>query len=54
MEEIITGFCKSMDQSRMVIVEDGEASCAYLSCPHVVSCLLAKKIKAALEDSHGD
>ncbi len=52
MEEILTGFCKSMDQSRMVIVEDGEVSCAYLSCPHVVSCQLAMRIRAALEESH--
>ena len=48
-EKVISGYCKALDQSRMVVAEkDGEsweADCAWPNCPHAPSCPIA----AALE-----
>ncbi|MBQ9762695.1 MAG: hypothetical protein IJV82_06440 [Oscillospiraceae bacterium] len=49
-EDFITGYCRSIDQSRMVavITEDGrllEADCQYETCPHTQSCPIAQKIE---------
>ncbi len=49
MEEILTGYCRCLDQSRMVVVEDGEPDCAYFGCPHVQSCEIAKRIREICE-----
>ena len=52
-EKFVTGYCRLMDQSRMValVLEDGhltETDCAYPNCPHVPNCPVAAKI--AMED----
>ena len=49
-ERFFSGYCKAMDQSRMVAVVtvDGtleEVDCAYPGCPHAVSCPIAKEIQ---------
>ena len=46
MEEeiIISGYCRCLDASRTVMVEDGEEDCQYETCPHKASCELAKQI----------
>lgn len=49
-ETFISGYCRCLDQSRMValVTEDGklvEVDCAFGSCPHEPSCLIAKQIK---------
>lgn len=51
MEEIIlTGYCRALDQSRIIEVEleNGrpQADCAYPDCPYTASCLIAKQLKA--------
>lgn len=48
-EEFISGYCRQIDQSRMVTVEltDGqidEVDCCYGSCIYQPSCPIAKKI----------
>ena len=48
-ERILTGYCRTLDQSRMVVavLEDGgltEIDCDYPSCPHVQSCPIAKQL----------
>ena len=48
-EVFFTGYCRGIDQSRMVAVvtEDGrllEADCQYHTCPHTQSCPIAQKI----------
>lgn len=43
-EMILSGYCKCMDGSRTVIVEDGEADCFYPDCPHAPDCPIAKSI----------
>lgn len=53
-ERIITGYCRCLDQSRMVTVElDGDAQpeidCGYGSCIHQNSCAIAEKICQLLE-----
>ncbi len=53
MEEFLTGYCRMLDKSRMVTVEneDGEISidCAYEKCPHKPVCQIGQKITALLE-----
>ena len=48
MEEFISGYCRSLDASRMVAVEeedgDWEIDCCYGSCPYEPSCQIAEKI----------
>ena len=48
-EKIISGYCRALDQSRMVavITEDGELTevdCGYGSCIYQPSCPVAKQI----------
>ena len=49
-EVFLSGYCRTLDASRMVevIVENGklaEVDCCYESCPHVFNCLIAKSIE---------
>ena len=44
MEEFITGYCRCVDKSRIVLVEDGEPDCAYENCPHREACEIGKRI----------
>ncbi len=48
MEEFVTGYCRCLDKSRMVLVEDGEADCEYAGCPHKPNCDIAKRITEIL------
>ena len=47
MEEeiILSGYCRALDASRTVLVEEGEPDCLYENCPHKASCEVAKKIR---------
>ena len=52
-EKILTGYCRQLDQSRMVTieVEDGtltECDCCYGSCVYQPNCTVAQQI-ATLE-----
>ena len=52
-EKIITGYCRTIDQSRMVTVEltDGrlqEVDCLYGSCVHEPNCQIARQIRELL------
>ena len=55
MEEeiIVTGYCRALDQSRMVTLEfyDGswEADCAWPDCPCAPQCKLAEKMQEACQ-----
>ena len=49
MEMFITGYCRCLDKSRIVLVEDGEVDCEYFACPHATVCQLAQQIAEALE-----
>ena len=53
-EIFISGYCRVLDQSRMVelITEDGElvdVDCCYGSCIHEPNCQIAKQIRENLE-----
>ena len=50
MEKFITGYCRCLDKSRIVLFEDGEADCAWEHCPHAPVCEIGKEIAAILED----
>ena len=50
MEKFITGYCRCLDKSRIVLVEDGEADCEYANCPHKAACEIAKQIADLLEE----
>ena len=52
-EIFISGYCRVLDQSRMVelITEDGElvdVDCCYGSCIHEPNCPIAKQIREQL------
>ncbi len=49
MEEIVSGYCRCLDKSRMVMVEDFAPDCEYESCPHRPNCQIAKRITEILE-----
>ena len=53
MEEFISGYCRSIDGSRMVAVEeeDGqwEIDCCYDACPYEPACQIAQKIRVLVE-----
>lgn len=49
-EEILTGYCHTIDQSRMVAVElDGnellDVDCCYGNCVHEPNCQIAQRIR---------
>ncbi len=50
-ELFFSGYCRALDQSRMVEVEITDtrvdADCAYPDCPHAPNCQIAQKIKEA-------
>ena len=48
-EVILSGYCRCMDSSRTVMVEEGEPDCQYESCPHKNECQIGQKIKELLE-----
>ena len=50
-EHFLTGYCRCLDQSRMVevITVDGkptEIDCNYSNCPYVGNCTIAQQIDA--------
>ena len=50
MEEIIvTGYCRVIDGSRTVMVEEGEADCCYPDCAHAADRPIARQINATCE-----
>lgn len=54
-ELFLSGYCRCMDQSRMVavVITDGEleeADCRYPDCPYAPNCPIAEKIEEALRD----
>ena len=53
-EKIFTGYCRCLDQSRMVTVEvevgqEAEIDCSYWDCPHRPQCGIAQQIAVFLE-----
>ena len=54
-ELFFSGYCRTIDQSRMVavVVEDGqlvEVDCCFESCIHAPNCIIAQQIQASLND----
>ena len=55
-EKFITGYCRQLDQSRVVtaVTEDGvltEADCCYPNCVHAPACPVARELRE-LSGSH--
>ncbi len=50
MEEFFSGYCRQLDNSRTVMVEDGEPDCLYPDCPYVSGCPIAEKIAQAAKE----
>ena len=44
MEQILSGYCRTIDASRMVLVEDGEADCAFETCAYRDVCQIGQQI----------
>lgn len=54
-EKFLSGYCRTIDQSRMVsvVVEDGEIveiDCLYPNCVHRPNCLIAKEIDTLTQE----
>ena len=49
-EVILRGYCKCIDGSRTVIVEDREPDCLFATCPHAADCPIAKNIRQLKEE----
>ena len=54
-ETFISGYCRVLDQSRMVAVvtDNGElveVDCCFGSCPHEPNCQIAKQIKELISE----
>ncbi len=53
MEKFISGYCRALDKSRMVEIEDegGEVfiDCAYRNCPHAAVCQIGRQIAQLLQ-----
>ena len=54
-ETFISGYCRVLDQSRMVAVvtDNGElveADCCFGNCPHEPNCQIAKQIKELISE----
>ena len=47
MEQFYSGYCRQLDNSRTVLVEDGEADCLYPDCPYCANCPIAREIEKA-------
>ena len=50
-ETFLSGYCRTMDESRMVVVvtEDRQlidVDCCYESCPYTPNCTVAQQIQA--------
>ncbi|MBO5953073.1 MAG: hypothetical protein J6Q53_02995 [Oscillospiraceae bacterium] len=47
-EIMLSGYCRAIDQSRMVLVESDStgmhADCSYPDCPHASACQLAQQL----------
>lgn len=57
-ELFLTGYCRSIDQSRMVtaVLEDGklaEVDCCFENCIHAPNCTIAKNIRENLGKNEG-
>lgn len=55
-EAFVSGYCRTIDGSRMVTVEiiDGkleEVDCCYVNCPYTPNCQIAQKIRQLLEEA---
>ena len=48
-ETILTGYCRALDQSRMVEAEftagAWQADCAWPDCPHAAACGIAQALR---------
>lgn len=44
MESYLSGYCRTIDASRMVLVEDGEADCDYERCDYRDVCPIGRQI----------
>ena len=54
-ESFLSGYCRNIDESRMVTVvtESGallEIDCCFESCIHTPSCTIAQRIRELLEE----
>lgn len=54
MEKIISGYCRQLDQARIVMVEieQGElvdVDCSFEACPNAAACPIGQQIVQALK-----
>lgn len=50
METVLSGYCRTIDGSRMVLIEDGEADCDFETCAYRDVCQIGQQIARLRED----
>lgn len=53
METVLSGYCRTIDGSRMVLIEDGEADCDFESCAYRDVCQVGQQIARLQEETEG-
>ena len=53
METVLSGYCRTIDGSRMVLIEDGEADCDFESCAYRDVCQIGQQIARLQEETEG-
>ena len=46
METVLSGYCRTIDGSRMVLIEDGEADCDFDTCAYRDVCQIGAGISS--------
>ena len=53
MEQILSGYCRTIDASRMVLVEDGEADCDFEVCAYRTSARSGSRSRSCKKRRNG-
>ena len=53
METVLSGYCRTIDGSRMVLIEDGEADCDFDTCAYRDVCQIGQQIARLQEETEG-
>ena len=54
MEQILSGYCRTIDASRIVLVEGGEADCDFEVCAYRDVCQIGQQDRAAAKNGGTD
>ena len=53
METVLSGYCRTIDGPRMVLIEDGEADCDFDTCAYRDVSQIGQQIARLQEETEG-